>query len=192
MTVLDRERNQEAFADAWKSGSAIRPNDISQAGGFSISAAGRARARAGRCIGLRRPQPERRILVEVEHDANRRTAVLKAGVEYPGRAEAVEPRAVGDEWRLIHVARDHHRRLVLRDPLHQFDVAEESLAAPTRRRIRRRCMMHPDPALRPPGRGVTKLGFETALDQRSVPPRTHRETVSPMVRLSPRRRCRVL
>src|SRR5947208_11661024 len=36
-------------------------------------------------------------------------------------------------------------------------------------------MMHPDPALRPLERGIAKLGFDAALDQRSVPPRTHRE-----------------
>ena len=35
--------------------------------------------------------------------------------------------------------------------------------------------MHPDPALRRLERGVAKLGLDAALDQRSVPPRTHRE-----------------
>ena len=36
-------------------------------------------------------------------------------------------------------------------------------------------MMHPDPSLRRLARGVAKLGFDAALDQRTVPPRTHRE-----------------
>ena len=35
--------------------------------------------------------------------------------------------------------------------------------------------MHPDPALRPLERGIAKLGFDAALDQRSVPPGTYRE-----------------
>ena len=149
---------------------------MSQGGGFSISAAGRSQGRAQvDALRFAGRQPERGVLIEVEHDADRRTAVLQAGVEHPGGAEPVEPRAVGDEGRLMHVARDHHRRLVLRDPLHQFDVAEEPLAAPARRRIRRRRVMHPDPALRPLGCGVAKLGFDAALDQRPVPPRTHRE-----------------
>src|SRR6476659_10212537 len=36
-------------------------------------------------------------------------------------------------------------------------------------------MMDPDPLLQPLRHGVAKLAFEAALDQRSVPPRTHRE-----------------
>src|SRR5215211_9241831 len=80
-----------------------------------------------------------------------------------------------DEWRLMHVARDHHRRLIACDPLHKIDVAVEPLAAPAGRRIRRRGMMHPDPSLQPRRGGFKQLLLEAWLDQRPVPPRADRE-----------------
>ena len=58
----------------------------------------------------------------------RRTSGLQPGVEHPGRTATIEPRAIGDEGRLVHMARDHHRRLMPLDPLHQFDVAEKPLS----------------------------------------------------------------
>ena len=75
----------------------------------------------------------------------------------------------------MHVSRDHHRRLVALDPLREFDVAEEALAAPTRRRIRGRRVMDPDPSLEPRGGGLAKLAVDPRFHQRSVPPRTDRE-----------------
>src|SRR3954454_20049541 len=73
------------------------------------------------------------------------------------------------------MAGDHHRRLVALNPLHQLDVAEKSLAAPTGRRIGRRRVMHPDPAPRPAGGSVAKLVLDALPDQRPVPPRTRRK-----------------
>src|SRR3979409_2312453 len=73
----------------------------------------------------------------------------------------------------MHVAADHHRRLIALDPLLKFDVAEKALAAPAGRRIRRRRVMHPDPLLEPSRGSLAKLVFDALLDQRPVPPRTH-------------------
>src|SRR5438105_14511391 len=75
----------------------------------------------------------------------------------------------------MHVARDHHRRLVALDPLREFDVAEKALAAPTRGRIRGRRVMHPDPSLQPRCSRLAKLAVDALFHQRSVPPRTDRE-----------------
>src|SRR6476660_7555227 len=75
----------------------------------------------------------------------------------------------------MHVPGDHHRRLVGLDPLHEFDVAEEALAAPAHRGIRRRRMMGPDPSLRPYRGRLAKLVFDPRFHQRSIPPRTDRE-----------------
>src|SRR3954463_4956734 len=80
-----------------------------------------------------------------------------------------------DERRLMHVARDHHRRLIARDPLHEIDVAEEALAAPTGRRIRRRGMMPPDPSSRPLRGGFLQPILKALLDLWPVPPRADRE-----------------
>src|SRR5712664_316195 len=106
---------------------------------------------------------------------HRRAAWLKTGVKHPGTAELIEPGAVGNERRLMHMARDHHRRLVALDPLHEFLVAEKALAAPTGRGIRRRSVMDPNPSLQPPGGSLAKLVVDALLDQRSIPPGTHRE-----------------
>src|SRR5258708_14722389 len=106
---------------------------------------------------------------------DRRPAVLQAGIEDPAGAEPVEPRTIGNERRLVHMARDPHRRLVALDPLHQFDVAEKPFATPARRRIRRRRVMNPNPSLWPNRRGLAKLVVDTRFDQRAIPPRTDRE-----------------
>src|ERR1700730_12161744 len=109
-------------------------------------------------------------IVDVERDVDRRTARLKPGVEDPGGAKPVEPRALRDEGRLMNMTRDHHRRLMALDPLHKFDVAKEALAAPARRGIRRRRVMRPNPSRRPSGGVLCKLRVNARLDQRSVPP----------------------
>ncbi len=106
---------------------------------------------------------------------HRRAPRLKAGIEGPGGAEPVEPRAIGSERRLMHVSRDHHVRLISLDPLREFDVAKETLAAPTGRRIRRRRVMDPNPSLQPCNGRLAKLVVDPLLDQRSVPPRADRE-----------------
>src|SRR6266404_5434286 len=75
----------------------------------------------------------------------------------------------------MHVPRDHHRRLVALDPSRELDVAEKALAAPARRRIRRRRVMGPDPSLGPHRGSLAKLVFDACFHQRSIPPRTDRE-----------------
>src|ERR1043166_7426801 len=50
-----------------------------------------------------------------------------------------------------------------------------TLAAPARRRVRGRGVMHPDPALRAPHGALGKLCIEALAQQRPVPPRAHRE-----------------
>src|SRR3954451_12241109 len=104
-----------------------------------------------------------------------RTARVEAGVKHPGIAELIEPRAVGDKRRLMHMARDHHRRLIALDPLHEFFITEKAFAAPTGRRIRRWCVMNPDPSRQPPCGSFAKLVFNSLLDERPVPPRADRE-----------------
>src|SRR5712692_4195326 len=99
---------------------------------------------------------------------HRRAARLKTGVKHPGAAELIEPGAVGNERRLMHMARDHHRRLIAPDPLHQFFVAEKAFAAPTGRGIRRRRMMNPNPSLEPPCGSFAKLVLDALLDHRSI------------------------
>ena len=161
----DPAEHDQPAADAGlaRIGSAIRPKDVSH-GRRICDRRGRPPQRRVEVDALRVAgrQPERRALVDVEHDVDRRPAGLQAGVEHPGFAEPVEPRAVGDEGRLMHMARDHHRGLVALDPLHEFDVAEEALAAPARRRIRRRRVMDPDPSLQPLRGGLAQAGRRCA------------------------------
>src|SRR5258705_7606650 len=104
-----------------------------------------------------------------------RAAGLKPRIERPGGAEPVEPGAVWNERRLMHMAGDHHRRLIVLDPLRQFDVAEKAFAAPACRGIRRRRVMNPNPSLQPLRGSLAKLVVDPLLDQRPVPPGTHRE-----------------
>src|ERR1700682_5524522 len=106
---------------------------------------------------------------------HRRAAGFAAGIKPPCAAEPIEPRAVGDEWRLMHVTRDHHRRLIALDPLRKFDVAEKTLAAPTGRGIRGRRVMSPYPPLQPSCGRLAQLVVDPLLDQRSIPPRTDRD-----------------
>src|SRR6187200_58296 len=73
------------------------------------------------------------------------------------------------------MARDHHRGLMARDPLHEIDIAEIPLAAPAGWRVRRRRVIHPDPVRQPLHRGLPQLRFEALLDQGTVPPRAYRE-----------------
>src|SRR3954471_14799496 len=72
----------------------------------------------------------------------------------------------------MHMARDDHGGLIALDPLHQFDVAEITLAAPAGRGIRRRGMVHPYPSPGPPRGGLAQLHLDALPDQRSIPPRT--------------------
>src|SRR5947209_19419380 len=73
------------------------------------------------------------------------------------------------------MAGDHHRRLILHDPLHQLHIAEKALAAPAGRRISRRRVVRPDPSLRTVDRSITQLVGDALLDPWSIPPRAHRE-----------------
>src|SRR6266702_3439399 len=73
------------------------------------------------------------------------------------------------------MAGDHHRGLVAFDPLHQFDIAEEALATPACRRIRRWGVVRPDPSLRPSRASFAQLGVDALFHQRSVPPWADRE-----------------
>src|SRR3954452_1246866 len=59
-----------------------------------------------------RRQPKSRALIDIEHDVQGGAARLQTGVECPGVADPIEPRAVGNERRLMHMARYHDRWLV--------------------------------------------------------------------------------
>src|SRR5262245_55275782 len=105
----------------------------------------------------------------------RRRAELLAGVEHPGQPDTIDPRALLDEWRLMHMAREHHVGPILLDPLPELDVAEMALAAPAGRRLRRRRVMNPDPAPGPLGRRLGQLRADPGPYDRPVPPRAHGE-----------------
>ena len=90
----------------------------------------------------------------------------------------IEPRSVRNEGRLMYMARDHDRGLVTLDPLYEFDVAKEALAAPACWRIRRRRVMNPHPSLRCGRRyrcRLAKLRIDPLPDDWPVPPRAYRK-----------------
>ncbi len=115
--------------------------------------------------------------------------------KYPGRAEPVEP-AVGDERRLVHIARNHHQR----------KAGSARSIAPVRRRrksrlppqlvggIRRAALvMDPDPSLQPLGTRRSRSWFSIRrFHQRPVPPRADGgEGCLQAQNCRHRRRCRV-
>ena len=120
-------------------------------------------------------KPQRLAGVGIDDDMGRRRAELLPGIEHPGRPDAIDPRAVLDERRLMHVAGQNDVRPVLLDPLSELDIAEIAVAAPTGRRLGRRRMVDPDPPLGPLGRGLGELRADAGLDDRAVPPRADGE-----------------
>ncbi len=91
----------------------------------------------------------------------RHRADLPAGVEDPRRADAIDPRAVGLERRLVHVAGEDDVGLVLVDPASEIGVAVVAPARPAGWRPQRRPVVDPHPS----PRASCGIGGELRLDQ---------------------------
>ena len=96
-------------------------------------------------------------LVEVEFDAGRYGTDLAAGVEDPGVTDAIGPRAVGFEGRIMHVTCQHDVGSVLVDPPAELGIAVVLATCPTGRRADRRPVVHPHPRRRPASRVAGEL-----------------------------------
>jgi hypothetical protein len=86
------------------------------------------------------------LTVGVDDDVGRGRSELTAGVEYPGRTDAVDPGTAGAEGRLMHMPGKDQVGSVHGDPLFQFDVTEVALPVPADRCGFRRRVVDPDPA----------------------------------------------
>src|SRR5262245_27616966 len=105
-----------------------------------------------------------------------RRAELLAGIEHPGRTDAVNPRAVGDKGRLMHMPRQDDVWPVLLDPVSELHIAKISVTTPAGRRLGGRRVMDPDPIPGPALCGSRReLRADRGTHRRAVPPRTGSE-----------------
>lgn len=98
-------------------------------------------------LGARQREPQRLLAAEFEDHVRRRRPDLTAGVEDPGAADAVGPRAALLERRLMDVAGEHEVRLEALDPPSQIRIALIAAADEADGRSRRRRVVDPHPAL---------------------------------------------
>ena len=90
-------------------------------------------AREGLLVDSLGREPSNDSITGVDLDVGRDRPRLTAGVEHHGRADPVDPAAIGHERRRVHVPAHHDCGLVLPDPGEELLVAVVPTAVPARR-----------------------------------------------------------
>src|SRR5206468_4416770 len=117
-------------------------------------------------------RPDRRTRRRIEDDAGGVRGHLAPGVEDPGVAETIDPRAAAAKRRLVYVSGEDQVGPVLGRPAHQLGIPIVLAAGPAHRRVVRRRVIYPNPLPVPPLRIARQLTPDGRTAERPVPPAT--------------------